>query len=1186
MPDMKIKKINIAIILAIFLSFVLISGVALGNTTQIRIGVLSMRGQEICMKKWAPTAKYLTARISGKTFVIVPLDFDKILPSVEKEDCDFVLANPSFYVELESRFGAERIATLKNLRPGHAYTQFGGVVFCRADRKDISSFNSLKGKNYAAPDPNSFGAWIAVRRELKSAEIDPYGDFKSLKFVGTMDAVVSAVRDGKADAGSVRTDTLERMAMEGKINIKDFRVIGARDQTKTFPFVHSTRLYPEWPFASVKHTSHKLAEQVAVALIDMPQDSTAARAARCAGWTIPLNYQHVHECLKGLKLGPYKDLGKVTFTDVFRNYWYLILATFALFIAMAGALVAYFRLNQRIKMSHANLQLEIEERKRAEEALLESEESYRAVVENSHDGILIVGEDYRFLYVNDKLCEILGRKNKEIIGHDFKEFLDEDSKKLVADRYIRRQRGEEVPSRYEFNIVKGNGEKKWVEISSAVVNDSKGKIRTIAQLLDITERKQAEEALRESEEKYRSLTDDVLDSSNVGIFILDSEFKVVWVNQALERYFGLRRDEVIGKGKRQLIRERIADIFQDSENFAERVLATYESNTYIDNFECHVLPDGDRKERWLEHWSQPIRKGLYAGGRVEHYTDITERTRAEDALRESEQRLSFKNRIAHIFLTVPDEEMYGEVLHAVLEVAESRAGIFGYINEKGAWVCPSLTRDIWDKCRISDKDIEFPREQWGGIWGKAMVEKKPLYSNKPFRVPEGHISILRALDMPIVHQGKLIGNLLVGNKKTDYTQKDKELLETISEYIAPVLHARLQRDTKEREKNNLEAQLRQAQKMEAIGVLAGGVAHDFNNLLTGIIGNADLALMDLGRNTCGCQYIEEIRKAGQRAASLTRQLLAFSRKELIRPEILDLKEVTMNLEKMLRRLIGEDIELVTAYAPDPWLVEADPGQMEQVILNLSVNARDAMPKGGKLTIETANVELDEKYFREHGVESKAGPYVMLAVTDSGIGMDKDIQARIFEPFFTTKERGRGTGLGLSTVYGIVKQNNGYILVYSEPEKGTTFKIYLPRADTDIKGEEEEQSPRPPLGGSETILVVDDDEMLHNMAKKMLEGYGYRVLTARDGKTAMEISGSYDGPIHLLLTDVVMPRMSGREMAIQLQSRVPEIKVLYMSGYPDNTIAHHGVLEKDVEFIQKPFTREGLAGRVRKVLDKK
>ena len=303
----------------------------------------------------------------------------------------------------------------------------------------------------------------------------------------------------------------------------------------------------------------------------------------------------------------------------------------------------------------------------------------------------------------------------------------------------------------------------------------------------------------------------------------------------------------------------------------------------------------------------------------------------------------------------------------------------------------------------------------------------------------------------------------------------------------------------------MESQFRQAQKMEAIGTLAGGVAHDFNNLLTTIIGNADLALMDLRSDTTLYGHIEEIRKAGRRAASLTRQLLAFSRKQVIQPEVLNLNEILKETEKMLRRLIGEDIDLVTLPASGLWRVEVDPGQMEQVIMNLAVNARDAMPRGGKLTIETANLELDEAYFRYHGVENRAGPYVMLSVSDNGIGMDEEIQSHIFEPFFTTKEKERGTGLGLSTVYGIVKQNRGYVWVYSEPGKGTTFKVYFPRAEADIQSVKEDKSSEGSIKGTETILVVEDDDMLREMTVETLRKYGYEVVEARNGDEALRLS---------------------------------------------------------------------------------
>ncbi|RLF59742.1 MAG: hypothetical protein DRN37_03560, partial [Thermoplasmata archaeon] len=388
----------------------------------------------------------------------------------------------------------------------------------------------------------------------------------------------------------------------------------------------------------------------------------------------------------------------------------------------------------------------------------------------------------------------------------------------------------------------------------------------------------------------------------------------------------------------------------------------------------------------------------------------------------------------------------------------------------------------------------------------------------------------------------------------------------------------------EKEKEKLQAQLNQAQKMEAIGVLAGGVAHDFNNLLTTIIGNADLALMDLQEETPVYHCIEEMRKAGKRAAALTRQLLAFSRKQTIQPEIVNLNEIIMESEKMLRRLIGEDINFVTVYEEEPWHVCMDPGQVDQILMNLAVNARDAMPKGGKLTIETANVDLDERYFREHGVKSEHGQYIMVAVTDTGVGMDRETQARIFEPFFTTKGLGRGTGLGLSTTFGIVKQNNGLIWVYSEEGKGTTFKIYLPRSEKQSETSGQEKRPLPQIRGTETILLVEDEEALRDLAKRMLGEYGYTVVFAGDGEEALKRADDHKDAIHLLLTDVVMPAMDGKELAEKLQSKRPEMKVLFMSGYTDNAGAHHGILDTGLSFIQKPFTAASLAQKVREVLD--
>jgi PAS domain S-box-containing protein len=381
-----------------------------------------------------------------------------------------------------------------------------------------------------------------------------------------------------------------------------------------------------------------------------------------------------------------------------------------------------------------------------------------------------------------------------------------------------------------------------------------------------------------------------------------------------------------------------------------------------------------------------------------------------------------------------------------------------------------------------------------------------------------------------------------------------------------------------------EEQFRQSQKMEAIGRMAGGIAHDFNNLLTAITGYSELTLSGQKLDDRVRGNLEEIRKAAGRAAGLTQQLLAFSRRQVLRPVVLDLNTLLSNVHKMLRRLIGEDVELVTMLGTDLGRVKADPGQLEQVVMNLVVNARDAMPDGGKLTLKTANVELDDDYARAH-VPTRPGSYVMLAIADTGVGMDSETLARIFEPFFTTKEQGKGTGLGLSTVYGIVKQSDGFIWAYSEPGRGTSFKIYLPRVEGDVvPALEVVPTPVELPHGVETVLLVEDEEAVRNLVRTILQEYGYTVLEAYHGAEALRVAIRHEGPIHLLLTDVVMPLMSGRQLADKLAPLRPDMKVIYMSGYTDHTIVHHGILEPGTTFLQKPFTPGALISKLREVLD--
>jgi signal transduction histidine kinase/ActR/RegA family two-component response regulator len=381
----------------------------------------------------------------------------------------------------------------------------------------------------------------------------------------------------------------------------------------------------------------------------------------------------------------------------------------------------------------------------------------------------------------------------------------------------------------------------------------------------------------------------------------------------------------------------------------------------------------------------------------------------------------------------------------------------------------------------------------------------------------------------------------------------------------------------------LEEQLHQSQKMDAVGRLAGGVAHDFNNILTVIRGCSEFLLSRIEDQDPLHQDVVSVLKASEQAACLTRQLLAFSRKQVLQPKVFDLNSTVSTMDKMFRRIIGQHIELNTILGSETMPVKADPGQLEQVIMNLVINARDAMPHGGRLSLETAKIFLDEGYCRLHP-DVIPGPYVLLAISDTGMGMDPDTQARIFEPFFTTKEKEKGTGLGLATVHGIIRQSEGFIWVYSEPGGGTTFKIYLPEAQEKVEEQGMASAPSASWQGQETVLVVEDEELVRRVARRILQHYGYTILEANTGKEALSIGEQYPGPIHLLLTDVMMPEMDGKELVNHWKDQHPETKVIFTSGYTENAIVHNGTLESNIHFIQKPYRPDALARMVREVLD--
>jgi len=481
--------------LAIFVLILISSSASWAKGDGVRIGVLAKRGKAICLKKWTPTARYLSSKIPGKIFKIIPLEFDSICPTVKNNEVDFIMANPSFYVTLETWYGVERLATLKNVRIGGVYTKFGGVIFCRADRTDIRHLKDLKGKTFMAVKETSFGGWRMAWRELKEHGIYPYKDFAKLEFGGTHDAVVYAVKKGKVDAGTVRTDTLERMQLEGKINVRDFYVIHEHGGGLVhLPFLHSTRSYPEWPFAKLKNTPNSLAEKVAVALFQMPADSAAAKAAKCAGWTIPLNYQPVRECLQYLKVEPYKDYGKITATEVIHKYWPWLTAALLAFIMLTIGLLFILKFHHGLRCAHEKLTLASEKQKKITEALQKSQEKYQILVSNLPSIAYIGDKDWSVKFIDRKVESLTGFRLNDFLSKKIKWndlILDEDIKK-ASNAFKEALKGDKSFIR-EFRIRRNNGDIRWIRDRGTILCDETGKIKYVNGIFsDVTRQKEAE----------------------------------------------------------------------------------------------------------------------------------------------------------------------------------------------------------------------------------------------------------------------------------------------------------------------------------------------------------------------------------------------------------------------------------------------------------------------------------------------------------------------------------------------------------------------------------------------------------------------------------------------------------------------------------------------------------------------
>lgn len=773
-------------------------------------------------------------------------------------------------------------------------------------------------------------------------------------------------------------------------------------------------------------------------------------------------------------------------------------------------------------IGYANVTRDITERKRAEDLLREKEAELADAVRVARMGYWSRNLATGILSWSEKLFDIFGL-DPTAFDRRIESFLatvHPEDRKGVSERIA-----EAVATAGSFDHtyrICVRGEVRVIHERGSVTASADGKpLRIAGTAQDVTERVRAEECVRLSEERFRSF----MDHNPAAAFIKDDGGRYVYVNPTWRRQFDPERFDCIGKTDHDIWPTATADIFQASD------LACLVGNKVVQAEETALTPNGE-KSTWLV-MKFPLIDGdrRQVGGMS---WNISDRKHAESEL--LLRNLAIESLVQGLCITdpcLPD--------NPIVYVNDSFLRITGYAREE------VLGRN----CRF----LQGPDSDPGSVerLRTAVREEKPCAVELLNYRKDGNKFWNGMSIAPIRNAAGQVTNFV--GVQTD---------------ITPI--------------KLLEEQYRQAQKMEAVGRLAGGVAHDFNNLLTIISGYSQMLLGMLATDDRKRNAVQAIIEAGERAVGLTRQLLSFSRQTILETKVLDLNEVVRETEKLLRRMIGEDVLLTTILAPNIRRVKVDAGQLGQVLMNLAINARDAMPRGGKLTLETSNVELDATYAALHA-DCKVGSYVKLAVSDNGCGMTAEVQSRIFEPFFTTKEPGKGTGLGLATVYGIVKQSGGNISLYSEPQHGTTFKVYLPAVDEPVEPQSHDRDGEKAIVGTETVLLVEDDDAVRDIAALSLQTYGYTVLPAENGNQALRIVERHRGQIDLLLTDVVMPGMSGRELAEVLGVQYPKLKVLFVSGYTDDSVIRHGILHVDVAFLQKPYSPTSLARKVREVLDR-
>ncbi len=802
----------------------------------------------------------------------------------------------------------------------------------------------------------------------------------------------------------------------------------------------------------------------------------------------------------------------------------------ATLLAFAAGSTLVYRNNHKKAKAEAESHL-WREKRALEDKVRESEERYRTIVETTHDIIWTLNTQGTFTFINSSGEQISGYKTGELLGTSFIPLIHPEDLPMMQELFREALSGR--PQTYQIRCRNKEGRSIVLSASSVPLYEGEHIVGTVSVGRDITERQKAELALSETQQKYQAL----VNSIDGIVWEAESDsYRYTFVSKPAER--------ILGYPLHRWLAEPAFWFEHLHPDDRAEVKAHRDRNRGREHILEYRMLTADGRTVWFRDAARITVEDGRPGKMRGIMVDVSERRRAEEVLSESEER----------FRKIFEEGPFGM---AVVDLD------YRFVKAN-AMLCRMLDYTESEIIGLTFMNITHPDELGTDV---AQVQK----------LQQGEISTYKREKRYLKKEGEVLWGSLTLSVVRDEKGEPRYFLSMIEDIS--------ERKRSEEVLARTEAQLRQSQKIEAVGKLAGGVAHDFNNLLTVINGYSEIALLGMDEADPLHASLTEIKKAGGRAAALTSQLLAFARKQMLQPRVLDLNAVVTEMNRMLRRVIGEDIELITRLDPNLGYFKGDPGQIEQVILNLAVNARDAMPAGGKMIITTQNVVFDcAQACPQEGMP--AGSYVRLEVIDAGCGMDAETLSHLFEPFFTTKMTGTGTGLGLSTVYGIISQSSGYISVSSEPGKGSTFHVYMPRieAKADSPDRREYSSAGQASSCRETILLVEDEEVVRALTLKLLKSKGYEVLPAADGAEALSICERLTGAIHLLLTDLVLPKINGRELAEKLTALRPSMKVIYMSGYTEDKVVRQGLSARSTPFLQKPFTAHALAQLVRQVLD--